>query len=55
MKYTALAFILAVLLSGCDPANACDRYGFKRGSVEFAQCIQKEETTQRLIYAKGSN
>src|SRR5579864_4851313 len=35
MKYVALAIVLAPLATGCSfgPENACDRYGFKRGTT----------------------
>jgi hypothetical protein len=48
------ALCVVVLATGCDPGNACDRYGFKRGTTEFAQCVQNEELTQRQIYARNA-
>jgi len=56
MKYVALAIVLAPLATGCSfgPENACDRYGFKRGTTEFAQCVQNEVLTQRKIYANAN-
>ena len=54
MRATVALLIAAATLAACDPGNACDRYGFKRGTTEFAQCVQNEELTQREIYARNA-
>lgn len=35
--------ILAILvLAGCAPEYACQRYGFREGTTAFSQCVQNE-------------
>lgn len=50
MKPVGLLIALVTLVA-CDPGNACERYGFVKGTTAFAQCVQNEELTQRQIYA----
>jgi hypothetical protein len=54
---TTLAIAVAILAAGCSfgPQNACDNYGFHRGTVEFSRCLQTEETTQRQVYATNAS
>jgi len=33
-----------------DLQNTCDRYGFKRGTVDFANCMQKAEAQWNSNY-----
>ncbi len=44
MKPITLLIVLAALVAGCSfgPENACDRYGFQRGTTAFSQCVQNE-------------
>lgn len=34
--------VLALLLAGCSPDYACQRYGFREGTPAFSQCVQNE-------------
>lgn len=37
-------FILlaALALSACSPGNACNSYGFEKGTTAYSQCVQAE-------------
>lgn len=39
---TFLVIAAALVLASCSPGNACERYGFKPGTVAFSQCVQNE-------------
>lgn len=43
---------LALLTSACAPEYACDRYGFKRGTAAFSQCVQNEVLAQQAKYRR---
>lgn len=40
MKRVALLLVLA--LSACSPGNACNSYGFEKGTTAYSQCVQAE-------------
>ncbi len=51
-------WLALLLLAGCsaaptveDYANACDQYGFTRGTDEHAQCIQLQAMAQMQVEA----
>lgn len=41
-RETLLLGLLTLVLASCSPGNACERYGFKPGTVAFSQCVQAE-------------
>ena len=54
-------FLLSVLyLAGCTPpmerfANACSQYGYKPGSVAYANCMQKLDQQNREYWIRLGN
>ena len=42
IKKILIAALLALGACSFSPGNACDRYGFSRGTTAYAQCVQAE-------------
>lgn len=42
-----LILLACLALSACSPGNACDSYGFQKGTTAYAQCVQSEVLAYR--------
>lgn len=37
-----LILLAALILSACSPGNACNSYGFEKGTTAYSQCVRAE-------------
>lgn len=49
-----LILLAALALSACSPGNACDSYGFQKGTTAYAQCVQAEVLAYRHRLVEAS-
>jgi hypothetical protein len=58
MKHAIAAVLVGLVVSGCSTHESriksysvtCERYGFTRGTTQFAECLQRAE----LLYQIGN-